>query len=110
MKILKWILLNSLMAFVALNALYLEKQWAQNLLLFAVWLIVVLCTLAIFSTEAQKEINKQGFAVPQSISTAYDLLFIAALASCGWFVTASAWTWQMLCEVHLRKKQKEQEA
>jgi hypothetical protein len=95
------------MALVTIDALYLGRQWAQNLLLFAVWLFAILSTVAVFSKETQAIINKKGFSVPQSVSMAYDLLFIAVLASYGWFFSAAAWTWQMLCEVSMRKKKEE---
>jgi hypothetical protein len=107
MKVFKWVLTNSFMAFVAVNALYLERQWAQNLLLFAVWLFAILSTFAVFSEDAQKAINKKGFAVSHSISATYDLLFIAALAAGGWFVSAAVWVWQMFCESYLRGKKSE---
>ena len=109
MKLIRWILLNSFMAFVAVDALYLGRQWAQNLLVFAVWLFAIMSTMAVFSKEARAIIDKKGFSVPHSVSITYDLILVAALASYGWFFTAAAWTWQMICETSLRKKQEGQE-
>lgn len=109
MKLLRWILINSFIAFVAVNALYLERQWAQNLLLFAVWSYTIMVTMVVFLKESREKAKKKKFAVPQYVSVTYDLLLLIALVMCGWFVSASVWLWQMYCEAALRREKEEEQ-
>lgn len=90
-KYLKWIIINGLFLAVAVLGLHYQNPYAQNFLMFAIWAVTVLTVIVAFNDE-MVERSRSRKHVNRKLDAIYDTVFIALLATYGWFFYASLYT------------------
>lgn len=101
MRLLRWIIINTLFAIIAYFALYEEVAYAQNFLMFAIWFISIVTTITAFMDDIVAERREKGHPIPQWAEALYDMLFMSALATFGWFFYASLYAIHMVTQQYI---------
>ena len=91
-KILKWIILHALMMACLCWGMFRDVEWAQNIVVFMVWLNLFVVLLVLSIKDCRAKVRKERGNIPKWAHIAYDVVFIVILAAFGWFVAAAAYT------------------
>ena len=111
LKLFRWFVTNGAFFWLLWIWLFNNVAWAQNVFTFFFWLAVVLMTLAANEYVHDKEDKRVETAeklayLPRWLSAIYDLAVIALLSAFGHWIMGIAWTWELICEAHLRGEPK----
>ena len=91
-KVVKWILVNGIMAALVYMALFQGVGWAGNVVKFMLWVTVILYGLyfGIPDSHRPKPTSEIGSrSVPAYVSAVYDFAMALTMASQGWFLYAT---------------------
>ncbi len=104
---LKWILANAIGTYIIYLALFENKGWAINVIVFCAHLLLLFALMiAVYVREnknKKEEIQKRKI-VPVNFDIVYDLLICIIFASQGWFYTAIIWFLQIFFESYVYSK------
>lgn len=91
--------LNAATVYVTWLALFMEVEWADNLLTFYCWLNAGLACLALLALDQLRpELSRKGPSVPPWWSFPVDLAICGALVATGRFVLGSLYLWATVIE------------
>ena len=101
---LRWIIINTIGAYIIYLALFEAKGWAINVTVFGAHLLLILLFLMAAyihedKTRKIKAIEKK--VVPLKFDIIYDLIISMTLASQGWFYIATIWFLQIIFESYI---------
>lgn len=85
MKIIKWLISNSIFGYIAYIGLINNVVWAQNILMFSVWILFLIPFLLCFNKESVLKVRKEGRSVNKIIYNFFDFSIVLLLVSQGWF-------------------------
>jgi len=87
-RLVRWTIINGLLAWCAWEAVGNESVGAGRVLAFTAWLFGPLAILCACSPDARKKIAAKGRSVPAWLSHGYGIPMIAILVWNGWWMTA----------------------
>lgn len=106
-KVLRWFVLNSLfMSLLVAGALF-EKQWAANIAIFYIWVVLIFTLLISFIPKNTERMRKEGPPVPLWIDVTIDLAAVFILAGKGWFFYATVYFVHIIFYVSIFYKSEE---
>lgn len=101
-RVLQWLIQNSIFVSIAFLALVKHVVWADNLLSFFTPLFCVI-GLVYTTEDARKTAAKKGRAVPAWLSVFSDLTIIVIAACAGRYWIAAGWVWISVSESILHR-------
>lgn len=101
MKLVLGSMLNVASVGLAVAGVLYHVEWAENLLLFMVWVATIAGTCVAFSDKSKAELRSKGPTSPRGLAATTDIITAGIFASAGHYGYAAMVVWQIACESNI---------
>ena len=105
-RMMNWLLINSVTAYVLVQALYNSNEMARNVIMFLIWVNFLMMAIIANNKDLMKKTKIKGLPVSENIIGVYYFLFAVALAAYGWFFYAALEIVVLCLIMHVYDKEK----
>lgn len=97
-RAITWTIIHFGLALILYAGAIQGQKWAENILLFAIWLNLAIWLFCCGSEAERTKIRVMGRPVPRVAQVSYDIAFLLVLVGAGWFILAAVWTLSTIIE------------